>query len=187
LATFLAVDDFEAYTDEEGGRIYETWIDGWTNSTGSIVGNIKAPFAEQTVIHGGKQAMPLDYNNVNAPYYSEAERIWTPQENWTADGVDTLVLYVRGRTANGNEALYLVVEDSAGKKATVKYANNAVFKATAWAAWKVPLNDVSAAGVNLARVKKLVLGVGNPANPAKGGAGRLYIDDIRLVRPIAAQ
>ncbi|MCU0914456.1 MAG: LamG domain-containing protein [Planctomycetes bacterium] len=187
FATFLGVDDFESYTDDEGGRIYETWIDGWTNSTGSTVGNVKAPFAEQTVVHGGKQSMPMDYNNVNAPYYSEAERSWTSQQNWTTDGVDTLVLYVRGRTANANEALYLVVEDSAGKKATVKYADNAVFKATAWAQWKIPLSDVSAAGVNLARVKKLVIGVGNRTNPAKGGAGRLYIDDIRLLRPAPAQ
>ncbi len=27
-----------------------------------------------TIIHGGKQAMPFEYNNVKTPYYSEAER-----------------------------------------------------------------------------------------------------------------
>jgi len=53
----------ESYTDDEGNRIYETWIDGWTNNTGSTVGNIQAPFAERAIVHGGKQSMPMDFNN----------------------------------------------------------------------------------------------------------------------------
>jgi hypothetical protein len=39
------------------------------------------------------------------------------------------------------------------------------------------------AGVNLSRVKKLYLGAGDRANPAAGGSGMLYIDDIRLAKP----
>jgi hypothetical protein len=76
FTTHLPIDDFESYTDDEGSRIYETWVDGMTNSTGSIVGYMTAPFAEQTIVHSGKQSMPLDYNNVNALYYSEAEQTW---------------------------------------------------------------------------------------------------------------
>jgi hypothetical protein len=38
FTTTLPVDDFESYTDDEGKRIYETWADGWVNSTGSMVG-----------------------------------------------------------------------------------------------------------------------------------------------------
>jgi hypothetical protein len=57
---FAVVDDFESYTDEEGNRIYETWIDGETNKTGSQVGYPQSPFAEQTVVHGGKQSMPME-------------------------------------------------------------------------------------------------------------------------------
>ncbi len=36
FSTYLPVDDFESYNDEEnqGTRIYETWIDGWTNNNG---------------------------------------------------------------------------------------------------------------------------------------------------------
>jgi hypothetical protein len=94
---YAVVDDFESYTDDEGNRIYETWIDGWTNNTGSVVGNLNAPFAERTIIHGGKQSMPLEYNNIKTPYYSEAERTFAPVQNWTVSGADTLVLYVRGR------------------------------------------------------------------------------------------
>ena len=70
---FAVVDDFESYTDEEGQRIYQTWIDGETNKTGSQVGYLQSPFAEQTVVHGGKQSMPMEYNNIKTPFYSEAD------------------------------------------------------------------------------------------------------------------
>ncbi len=93
---YLVVDDFESYTDDEGSRIYETWTDGWTNNTGSVVGNLTAPFAERTILHGGKQSMPFEYNNVKTPFYSEAERQFAPVQNWTTNGADTLSLWVRG-------------------------------------------------------------------------------------------
>jgi len=32
-------------------------------------------------------------------------------------------------------------------------------------------------------IKKMAIGVGDRANPQAGGAGDLYIDDIRLYRP----
>jgi hypothetical protein len=94
---YAVVDDMESYTDDEGNRIYETWIDGWTNNTGAVVGYLQAPFAERTIIHGGKQAMPLEYNNVRTPYYSETEQTFAPARNWTGNGANTLVLYFQGR------------------------------------------------------------------------------------------
>jgi len=105
---FAAIDDFESYNDEDK-RIYDAWIDGYTDGkSGSIVGNMQAPFAEQTIIHAGKQAMPFEYNNVKAPYYSEASRTFEATQNWTTNGADTVSLYFRGRAAgfadNGNNA-----------------------------------------------------------------------------------
>ena len=94
---FFVVDNFESYTDDEGNRIYETWIDGWENQTGSLVGYMQAPFAEQRIVHGGKQSMPLEYNNVKTPFYSEAERTFAPVQNWTVNGADTLSLWFQGR------------------------------------------------------------------------------------------
>jgi regulation of enolase protein 1 (concanavalin A-like superfamily) len=93
---FAVVDDFEAYTDKEGSRIYEAWIDGWTNSTGSVVGYLQAPFAETAILHGGKQAMPFEYNNLKSPYYSEAQRTFDTPMDWTVSGADTLALWYRG-------------------------------------------------------------------------------------------
>jgi hypothetical protein len=96
---YYIVDDFESYTDEEdtGMRIYETWIDGYVDgSSGSTVGNLNPPFAERAIVHGGKQAMPLDYNNINSPYFSEAYREFAPLEDWTGNDVTDLTLWVRG-------------------------------------------------------------------------------------------
>jgi hypothetical protein len=180
FTTCLSVDDFEGYTDDEGSRIYETWVDGWTNGTGSTVGNTQAPFAEQTIVRGGKQSMPLDYNNVKTPFYSEAEQEFTPTQDWTAGGVTTLVLYVSGRSGNAAVPLYIAVEDSAKKVSIVTHPDNAVASATQWTQWKIPLSSVT--GVNLARVKKLYIGLGDRTNPAAGGTGRIFIDDIQVTK-----
>jgi hypothetical protein len=110
---FFVVDDFESYNDEEGQntRIYENWIDGYAdNSSGSTVGNLQPPFAEQGIVHSGAQSMPMDYNNVHAPYFSEAYREFTPLQNWTVKGVTDLILWVQGYPA----AMAPVVE-TAGK------------------------------------------------------------------------
>ena len=96
----LPLDDFEGYTDEEGSRIYEAWIDGWVNDTGSTVGYVEAPFAEQEIVHGGTQSMPLDYNNVGAPHYSEAEFDFGSAQDWTASGVEMLTLHIQGSSAD---------------------------------------------------------------------------------------
>ncbi|MBM4026200.1 MAG: hypothetical protein FJ280_12460, partial [Planctomycetes bacterium] len=97
---FLIVDEFESYTDVEGNRIYEAWIDGWVNGTGSQVGfdtAVQGTFGERTIVHGGRQSMPMDYNNTRSPFYSEAERTFAPVQDWTGHGVTDLSLWFRGR------------------------------------------------------------------------------------------
>ena len=94
----MVVDDFESYTDdiEAGETIWQTWLDGLTNNTGSVVGYWEAPFAERVIVHSGAQSMPIDYNNVNSPFFSEAERTFDPVQDWTANGAAELVLWYRG-------------------------------------------------------------------------------------------
>jgi len=368
-ANFIPVDNFESYTDDLDAKttIFDTWIDGVTDGkSNSTVGNFQAPFAEQTIVHGGKQSMPIDFDNSKTPFFSEASQEFSPLQNWTANGVTDLSLWARGyptpqsvavteaagkisltgsgtdiwsnsdqftyayktlngdgsmtarvvsvgtgsntwakagvmirdsldggsthattvmtggggngasfqfrptangtssnsdsasvvtapywvkidrlgdnlsgsysvdgktwrslgipqtiamaapvhiglcvtshqageqRTAqfdsitttggvtgawqgavidspryNGKANLYVTVEDSAGKSATV--SDPALANAAAWTEWKIPLSSLT--GVNLAKVKKLYIGVGDKANPVADGAGRVYIDDIRV-------
>jgi regulation of enolase protein 1 (concanavalin A-like superfamily) len=106
---YAVVDDFETYTDT-CNRIFFAWVDGYGsggsaecqvapsagNGTGSTVGNLTAPFAEQAVVHGGKQSMPMAYDNSKSPFYSEATRDWSATQSWTGGGVNTLVVYLRG-------------------------------------------------------------------------------------------
>jgi mannan endo-1,4-beta-mannosidase len=183
-ADFLVIDDFEAYTDDEGSRIYESWLDDYADGAcGSTVGYMAAPFAEQTIVHGGGQSMPLDYNNVCVPHYSEIERELPSVQNWTVNGVNTLVLHVRGRASNLASPMYVAIQDAAGKVGAVRYTDAAMVQTSAWTQWKIPLSEFTAAGVNLAKVKKILIGVGNNAQPAAGGYGTVFIDDIWVVKP----
>jgi hypothetical protein len=189
FTTCVPVDDFESYNDEEGQgtRIYETWIDGyWDGSSGSTVGNLNAPFAEQTVIHGGTQSMPMDYNNINAPFFSEASREFSPAQDWTAEGTDTLVLYVRGKARNSPAPLYVVVKDTSNHTAEITCPDPMAVKAVDWIEWKIPLSELAAAGVKVTAVKELMIGVGDKAGSAAGGTGLLYVDDIILTKPAPA-
>ncbi len=105
---YAVVEDFESYTDKQGEEVFTAWADGMVNSNGSIVGlypdAIKGTFCETTIVHGGRQSMPFEYNNVKPPYYSEAERTLDKAQDWTVNGADTLILYFRGNPAAFVEA-----------------------------------------------------------------------------------
>jgi len=79
---------------------------------------------------------------------------------------------------NSDQGLYVTVRDSAGKQATATDA--AAVTAANWTQVKIPL--ASLAGVNLAKVQTLVVGVGSRSNPAADGKGRIFVDDIRVIR-----
>jgi hypothetical protein len=96
---YAVIDDFEGYTDDEGSRIYEFWVDGVTDGkSGSTVGYMQAPFAERKTVHGGKQSMPLAYDNSASFTVSEAELAFDTAQNWTGNGADSLVVWFRGQT-----------------------------------------------------------------------------------------
>lgn len=165
---FLVVDDFEGYTDKEGARIYEFWIDGLTTGTnGSTVGYLQAPFAEKTIVRSGTQSMPLSYDNTLAPQYSEAELAFASAQDWTRYGVTTLVVNFRGNTTNSPASVYVKIN---GTK--IIYNNGAAATTmNLWKQWAIPL---AATGVNLKSVKTLAIGVSG------GGKGMLFVDDLRL-------
>ena len=102
---FAAVDDFESYNDTDN-RIYDSWIDGLTDGkSGSTVGYMAAPFAEQTIVHGGKQSMPLAYDNSKSPFYSETTRDLGTAQDWTGNGATHMDLWFRGYPAMASVAV----------------------------------------------------------------------------------
>jgi hypothetical protein len=181
VADYLVVDDFDDYTEEAGHEIFTTWIDGYTNGlSGSTVGNTTAPFAERGIIYSGTQAMPMDYNNITSPFYSEAEREFAPAQNWTVHAVDTLTLYVQGAVTNAAGPVYVGIQDSAGQTATLVHPNPDMARLIEWQQWDIALAEISNAGVNTKSIKKIFIGVGDRNKPQPDGAGRIYIDAIRL-------
>jgi len=179
-ANFLIVDDFESYNDldpddPESNRIFNAWIDGYDDPTnGSLVGYDTPPFAEQTIVHGGNQSMPLYYDN--SVGYSEATLTLTYPRDWTENGVTTLTIWFRGNSDNAAETLYVALNGNA----IVTNDNPDAAQITTWTQWTIDLQAFADQGVNLANVNTISLGLGNKNNPVAGGSGTMYFDDIRL-------
>jgi len=107
VAEYLIVENYESY-DDINNRIYLTWIDGYGspsqgipgNGTGSTVGHLRPPYAEQVIVHEELQAMPMDFNNIDLPYRSEAVRTFDTPQDWTRKDVKSLTLWFRGLPAS---------------------------------------------------------------------------------------
>jgi len=180
-ANFLIIDDMESYNDIDEGqagsnRIYLAWIDGYDNpaTNGSVVGH---PFAEQTIVHGGLQSMPLEYDN--AVGKSEATLTLTDTRDWTVNGVNTLTIWFRGDAANAAENLYVALNGNA----VVNHDNPDATQKASWTEWNIDLTRFTDQGVNLPFVNSITLGLGNKNNSVAGGSGMMYFDDIRLYAP----
>jgi Concanavalin A-like lectin/glucanases superfamily len=96
---YYVIDDFEEYTDNDTANeaIWQTWVDGFgVADNGAQVGYLVPPYAEQTIVHGGAQSMPLLYNNTGGVTNSEASLAMTVQRDWTEGGVANLSLWFRG-------------------------------------------------------------------------------------------
>jgi len=127
---FALIEGFESYTDDidAGEAIFDTWLDGWVNETGSTVGHMIAPFAERTVVHSGRQSMPLFYDNTESPFYSETSRSFDSVQNWTVNGADTLRLFVAGQapafveTADGTILMNAIGDDIWNEADQFRYA-----------------------------------------------------------------
>jgi len=162
---YLVVDDFESYNDDidAGTTIFDTWLDGWVNETGSTVGYLNAPFAEQGTVHSGRQSMPLAYDNTSVAV-SEADLELSA--NWSLYGVKSLSLYFYGAAGNTGQ-LYVKIN---GTK--VAYDGPAINLARpSWQLWSIDLSQVG----NVSNVRSLTIGV-----EGSGAKGLLLIDDIRL-------
>jgi hypothetical protein len=197
VPAFLIVDDFEGYSDDTDAynAVFQTWLDGYGytqpvevagNGTSSTIGYGEprnGTFCETVIVNAGGsgQSMPFDYNNINAPYYAETSRTWSTPQDWTKEGVSTLMLYVSGTTGNdATQPLYVALENQ-GKAPVVVNLDAAALSSTDWTEQKIPLSRFT--GANLGAIKRMYIGVGDRKSPKPGGHGILYIDDIRVTKP----
>jgi len=177
------VEDFEGYTNESPNRVFQTWIDGLGfspdqyfpsgndgNGSGAIVGYdpVQGDIMETTIVHGGRQAMPVFYDNTGGVTDSVTTRTFAEAQDWTQCGIQGLILYFHGSSANTGSRLYVKINDT-----KVPYDGDADHLMRAgWSKWYIVLDEFNAA--TLAAVRSLSIGVQN------GGQGMVYIDDITL-------
>jgi len=180
-ANFLIIDDMESYNDLDpsepaSNRIFLAWIDGFDNPAinGSIVGYANPPFAEQTIVHSGRQSMPFEYNNSVGK--SEATLTLTDNRDWTENSVDRLVIWYIGDATNAAEPMYVVLNGTAA----VTNDNPNAAQDVVWTEWSIDLQEFN---IDLTNVNTITLGFGNRTNPVAGGSGMMYFDDIRLYAP----
>ncbi len=117
---YAIIEDFESYTNDSPNRVFQTWIDGFGfsqdeffpqggpgNGSGAMIGYDPGigDIMERTIVHGGTQSMPLQYDNTASPFYSETERTFATPQNWLDKGANTLALHVRGNAGNFKENL----------------------------------------------------------------------------------
>ncbi len=117
---------------------------------------------------------------MKSPFYSEAEREFTPVQDFTINDVSVLVLCVRGKSTNAPATLFVGLEDASRHTALVACPDPKALTTAKWTQWQIPLTDF--AGVNAAKVSRLYIRVGDKGASAPGGSGQLYVDDIRVIK-----
>jgi hypothetical protein len=132
------------------------------------------PFAEQSNVHSGNQSMPFAYDNSVAAK-SEATLTLTSNRDWTVKGVNTLVIWFRGRSSNTAETMYVILNGNA----RVDNDNPDAALSGIWTQWTIDLSRFADQGVNLSNVNSITLGLSS----VSGGTGTMFFDDIRLYPP----
>jgi len=173
---FLVVDDFESYNDipdgeERSNLVYVAWVDGFDDpsTNGSAMGYtaVFQPTMETGTVHGGDQSVPLAYNNTTAGI-SEVSRTFTPPQNWTGNGIQTLSLWFSGAGTNVPGQLYVKING-----VQVSYdGDTSNLTLAVWQPWNI---DLASIGVDPSSVTTLAIGIQGP-----GATGTLLLDDIRL-------
>jgi hypothetical protein len=167
VASFALIDDFEKYADTTA--MSASWSNGSTGATLSL---------SATGGHDNPKTMKFDYSNAGAPFYSEAQTIDIDYD-WTIAGVLAIDIWYKGNAGNAAEQMYAAIEDNnSNPVAVILNSDPNAAKVTDWNVWRIKLSDFT--GVNLANVKKFYIGFGNRTNPAAGGTGTVYFDDIEL-------
>ncbi|MHC4645038.1 MAG: LamG-like jellyroll fold domain-containing protein [Planctomycetota bacterium] len=194
VADFLIVDDMESYSaiPLSGNEIYDTWDDGFMNWTGAQV-SLEYGSA---MVHGGDQAMKLVYDSsIGFFKFSEIDANTTGPRpgnldvgvDWTSAGVRALTLFFYGQSTNdSDQQMYVALEDGSSI-VIAEYGDLGEdmndIKQQEWRQWDIPMTAFSGNGLTTTNVTKVRIGFGDRDNPAAGGSGIVFFDDIRLYRP----
>jgi hypothetical protein len=176
-AECVSIDDFEAYLDTDScdPNLLGTWEElGWGDVSLSYSG------VSDPCYHGGQQSMKLVYLTDVMPYYSAAGLTYATAKDWTAASVKAMELWFVGEADNNSTPLYVELEDSSARTATVLYTDANAVKSTEWTVFRIDLQDfvLDNPNIDLQNVKKLSVGLGDGLDPGQITTGTVYFDDI---------
>ncbi len=181
------IDNFNSYSISDA--IYNIWKDydqtGYNPVTRALIQS-----AENKYLGGPKyQSMEYWFQNSYSPYYSEVNAtIGTGTNdlkidpNWLGLGAEVLSLWFYGKATNdANKPMYITLADSDTPSHIKKvlysdYGDMNDIRDPNWHQWTIPLEDF--AGVNLAKVKTIVIGFGIKNQPSTNG--RVWFENIGL-------
>ncbi|MCF7974896.1 MAG: discoidin domain-containing protein [Phycisphaerae bacterium] len=186
---YVTIDDFESYGNLSPNRPFQAWLDGYGysadeffpvayggNGTGAGVGHDiwgpGSPYFDGEIMESGitlpgsGQSLPFYYSNTGGTA-SEIERKFAAAQDWTVNGIQTLVIPVFG-AANNTGQLYLKINNTK----IVAPSDMVDIQKAGWQLWPI---DLSTVNETLGNVTSLTIGVENTA-----ASGLLYIDDIGL-------
>ncbi|UCD49431.1 MAG: hypothetical protein JSW27_18100, partial [Phycisphaerales bacterium] len=128
-------------------------------------------------VYVGLAVTSHDAGIMTSAAFSNITTTGTVSGTWQAEEIGD------AQPGNDAEPLYVVVEDTAGRSATVVHPDPEASLATGWRQWQIPLSAF--AGVNMASVQTMYIGLGDRDNPTAGGTGLIYIDDIAFGTPLS--
>jgi hypothetical protein len=148
----------------------------WTSvGTDPAASSVTIPMAADVYIGLGVTSRVA--NGVCAARFSNVSTTDTVTGAWQT--ADIGIAQVAG---NSPETFYVAVQDSAGQTRVVSHPDPAIIATGAWEAWSIPLSTFTSSGVNVGSIQKIIIGVGDRTTPKVGGTGKLYIDDIRVIK-----
>jgi len=179
----LVIDDFEGYADD--AEIAAAWVDN--------IDGFDYTFLDGSTVSQGYKALRLEVQNQYEPNTTDATRTFATPQDWTVGGTDLLSIMFHGYYVdpekeetdtygcNKEQPVYVKVVDDAGNAATATLPGY-VIQSASWRSWDIPLADVTAAGVDVTKVKSLTFGVGNGTQSSQEGddVDVVYIDNVRL-------
>ena len=158
--------DFSGYYSRDGGV---TWIQQGTTQT--IVMTDPVMIGIAVTSHAPNEVREFEFDNITTT--GKVTGAWTLEE-----------IGIAQRSNEDAMPLYVVVQDSSNRSATVVHPDANILLSEPWSEWRIPLSAFT--GVNMKAVKKMFIGVGDRKKPQAGGDGMIYVDDIGLTRPLPA-
>ncbi|MBN1506275.1 MAG: hypothetical protein JW955_05490 [Sedimentisphaerales bacterium] len=154
------------------GVDWQLWTDTSPDTSGGAISNPMTLEMAETVYIGLFATSHVNATTFGTYKFSEVSVSGGVDEQ-SANAVDIGL-------GNSAQPMYVAVEDAAGAVAVVDLGNPAATTVTAWTSVDVPL--ASLAGLDLANVAKLSVGVGNSLAPAADGLGTVQIRNVCVAK-----